>query len=243
MTLLGNVAIVAAIVAALTAALMGELRHILELRRGRRKALNKVLWCQLDLWFELKRFDVTGALELIAPGLVQRWGVTDSQPLPADTIAITGETLAETFLNTRDPELDQKYTHAVEELASYEPVLAHSLSGRTALQRYREQVDAYMNLLAIRLPGDQPDSAAMSGFVAFMRSEVLRAVVEIMENDIAAVAARLNRSTRKQLRSAMRDFRDRVSQDGGRSDAVMQRLMNWAATQTPTTDTPVQANS
>lgn len=232
MSVLTDVAVVAALAGAGAAAFTGAVKYYVDLGRERRKALNRVLWCQLDLWYELKRFDAAGAFEVIAPALAQRLGIPETQHPSKETVAAVGETLAETFLNTRSPDLDQKYAGAVEELAFFEPVLAHSVSERTALQHYREQTKNYMNILTLRLNTEAPDADVMTRFMVFMQTEMRQSVLEIITRDINAVAGRLNRSTRRQVRSAMKDFRERAKEDSERIDTVGQRLVTWVTTET-----------
>jgi hypothetical protein len=233
MTLQILIPVVAALAGAGVAGLAGETRHYVELRRERRKALNRVLWCQLDLWTALSRYDLTGALEVVMPRFADRLGVVEADLSPANNREVVAELVADNILPDREPDLDLKYAASVEALASFEPVLAYRLSGKTELQFYREQVNSYMAAAVDRLPMEPTDPAMLKSFISFLQKEMLRTVKKILQDDMEAVGKHLNRRTRRDIKRATRSLEERIEADPKLTiEEGADRMLLWAQQQT-----------
>jgi hypothetical protein len=224
-----DVVVIAGLGAAGIAAIAGELRPYVEMKRERRKALNRVLWCQLDLWSEVKRSDLGDGVEILFAKIAARSGVPIAVFAPPEARAKIAEILAENLIPKRDPQLDSKYEASVEVLASYEPVLAYRLSGKTELQRHKEQSDSYISAVVQQFgTNSEVDNAALGALNPFARAEVLRSALYIIEEDIGIVANYLGRRTQRQVKRILRSLADRLEQDfKQRVDEGVERVVTW----------------
>jgi hypothetical protein len=210
------VPIIAALAGAGLAAFAGELRHYVESSRDRRKALNRVLWCQLDLWYEVKRADIGDGLDIVFSKLATRLGVDIAAIASVETRSKLAQILADNFALRKSLELDKKYADAVETLAAYEPVLAYQLSGKTDLQRHREKSDAYVSAIAEQFgEGKTVDSAGLGALMPFAREETFRAADLVLQEDIEDVAARLGpEKMSREAFAVWQSVSDRINESG-----------------------------
>lgn len=222
--------VIAALAGAGVAGFSGELRHYVQMRRERRKTLNRVLWCQLDLWYEVvNRSNIGDAFDLVFSKLAARLGVPLTTIAPPEAKAKLIEILGETMLPRRDPELDRKYAVAVEELASYEPLLAYKLSGKTDLQRHQQQSKEYVAAFEHQFgTGTEADQIGINALSPFARAEIESTAILVIEDDIKDVSGLLGHKERKAVERLLRKLSDRLEQTHTeRIDAAVERVLTW----------------
>lgn len=190
------VPVIAALAGAVVGAMSAEVRSFLELRRENRKVLNKVLFNLLDLRHALRVTDPAVVLEFITEGMADHFGAAAAEAeISSALTASPGLThiLASTTGAWTPADLAKQYDAAVESLSAVDPLLAFQLSGRPGLLQKREEMNKLMDLLT---PEQAPEGAAELRSVHqavkdTVHSILHRSALELLEEDILDVAARL----------------------------------------------------
>jgi hypothetical protein len=114
--------------------LLTQLGNYLQSYREDKRVLKRVLFNQLDMWFELKRADV----ETHVPLIMERMRVALlNRGMPLDEVnQLSGVSLAPLISIFKSMKLSspdafqQRYQDSVNHLAKVDPLLAYQLSGR-----------------------------------------------------------------------------------------------------------------
>jgi hypothetical protein len=250
MSIAAFASVIAAFVGALAGGLISAFRGVLELRRDGRRALNTVLWCQLDLWFELKRHDIEEPMREFLGKLADRMGISnEDMGLGTNNLDVLLEIMRQTLAPPHDDQLEVRYHEAVLALAPLDPILAYQLSGKTSIARFREQTSDYLSAVLETFGAADPQGAlVIEKMNPLMRREVFLNGLKIIEEDIRTVAKRLGRSTRKEVMRLMPELEQRITAEREKEfEEVIERtvaLMTELKSQLSFLDSaPVQPNA
>lgn len=247
MTILALVPVLAALAGVLVGGLISELRVALEMRRERKKALNRVLWCQLDLWHDLERYDLKDLLDLFLKRLARRMNLPLDQTgliIPDADRNILAEIIGEVVGSSRRPGLDEDYDASVEALAMYDPLLAVQLSGKTSLAQHRIQSDAYVTSVIDRFAAPLDDTTHVERLRPWIYKENLDTARRILRSDIEAVARSLSRCRWRAVQRSLVAVTEKVGReqeqliDQGIDRLVEQFRMLAAGASPPPTESP-----
>lgn len=245
MSLLALIPVLAALAGAFIGGLVAEVRTVLEMRRERRKALNRVLWTQLDLWYDLEQSDVGELIDEFMSGMAKRLGVTtDEFKIPAEHQDMFTAVLAQFVGEARNPDLDVNYEEAVDSLAIFDPILAFRLSGKTKFSRPREQSEAYLAKVIQHFGGgDENDlKPGVDLMRPFLRREMFDSARKVLREDIKDVAGELGRKPRKRVARLLSELSERADEKQSQSfeeylDRAAPLLVAFVTAMQPSSDT------
>jgi hypothetical protein len=176
-----------------------------------------MLWCQLDLWFTLKRRDVGELVPLILNTVAERFHLSPEQShVPPEQQQLLITALLQ-FLGDSDERaaLEKRYQEAVDSLSVTEPLLAYKLSGKASKVPVDEKLDVYLTTLATQIgpPQTEADQKLFDILGPFLHSEGLSAATTSIESDIEAVATLIGRGTRREVRATLGRLRTRLEKE------------------------------
>lgn len=212
-----------ALIGAAVGGFVSEARQFLEFRRERRKAVNRVLWCQLDLWYELKRFDLTDLTSAFLERLCQRLGVPIDQLAPYLPDVPELSEIIGTVASVRDPELTTRYQSAVGALSFFDPLLAYRLSGKAHNEPAARQADQIIGHFRERYPTQAESEQRMVAILTpMLRDEMGHSQIKAVEEDIREVACLLGGSVRKEASNVLTSLQ--LQLDAERSASLTQAV-------------------
>lgn len=243
MSIVALVPVLAALAGAFIGGLVAEVRTVLEMRRERRQGLNRVLWTQLDLWYDLERSEVGGVVDHMHEGLAKRLGVAkEDLSFPAEYQDLLGSIIAQLASDARNPELDSQYETAVDALASFDPILAFRLSGKTKLARPREQSEGFIATVVQQMGSISYEELkpGVDHMRPFVRGEMFESSRQIFREDIEEVAEQLGRKAKKRVRRLLSNLSLRAGQQ---QETILEDYLDRAAPQLVALAAALQSSS
>jgi hypothetical protein len=203
-----------ALIGAAVGGLITEARQFLETHRERRKAVSRMLWCQLDLWYELKRFDLSDLLSAFIERLSSSLGVSVEQ-LAAFLPDVPGiARIVGTVAGVRDPDLTTRYQTAVGALSFFDPLLAYRLSGKAHNEPGGRQADELIRQFTELYSTQAESEGEMAAILTpILRDEMVRAQIKAIEEDIQEVAGVLGRRIQKRAAKALASLQAQLNEE------------------------------
>lgn len=191
------IALISGLGGTVVGALLAELGIAFRVYREDKRKLKRLLYNQLDLWFELKRTDFNSLLPVV---FKQIGRALEARGVPAEEVKIFTEgTPPELFLLFRSVSLGdpskviKRYEESVRELAEIDPILAHTLSSPPEdLQKY---FDDFFGKVKEMSGGELPpgsEGETVDRLVSWSKDEALQRKLKGIKKDILAVSRRIH---------------------------------------------------
>ena len=190
--------VICALIGALVGGIVGETRIALQTSRERKRTLKKVLFNQLELWYETRRRRIGRLIETLERCMESRIASSDDlestnirEALHEDGLGIFFKEALE-MVNIE--EMVDRYQNTIGELAPCDPVLAYQLSGRVAILEYQRW---YGDILQqIEISNDSIEDVEMTAMVEYVQDYVdesaSQKVTEALEEDVKMVASAIS---------------------------------------------------
>jgi CRISPR/Cas system CSM-associated protein Csm2 small subunit len=229
---------------------LGQLADYLRANREDKRVLKQVLFNQLDLWVEMKRADV----ETLVPILIEKFqqallkrGAQQDQVNVMFNISMTPLIGLLKEMKLAAPEkIRERYQESVNQLAKVDPLLAYQLSGRPQTD-FSETVDAFIEK-ATELEGEKANMPgtmnAVAHFSNFIKGYGQRRMLTDMEDDIVAVARKINYLCAFRTRKTIRMLTVRLAEEAEKYiDQFLDSLIMHIASQGPINQSSVEGAS
>lgn len=205
-----------------------QLGNYLQTYREDKRVLKRVLYNQLDIWFELKRGDFDTLVPLMIDRSRQALLKRGTDPNQIDAMFAQSFPPIINILRTlklSSPErLEVRYQESVNRLAEVDPLLAYRLSGR-ADTGFTELVDTYIDRV-VGLENREAQAASLE-MASFVRSVIKgygqQKLLTNMETDILEVAKRISYRTRYRTRQKLNKLTIKLSEE---ADKYVEHLLD-----------------
>ena len=190
--------VIAALAGAFIGAFIKELSSFYQIRREDKRTLKKVLFNQLDIWYEVRRLYYAPVLTLVFKKLSERFS---QEGIPYEVIYSQLEQARPQFValfrqvKIGEPEkLQPRYQDAVNELAKVDPILAFRISGKAEIEGSLNKLDALADKAA-EVSINEADLEATNNLMeqlepVYEEAVVLRTLTSL-EEDIWRVSRRI----------------------------------------------------
>jgi hypothetical protein len=195
--------IIAALVGIVIGALAKELGVMFQGYREDKRVLKRVLYNQLDIWFEIKRADIGPLIPIYLQKLSE---TLQSLGIPAETIAQLRETdfsplfaIARSLRMGEPEKLFERYQNSINDMASVDPILAYRISGRPEYEHLQERLEAFVRKVE-EVAVQETADVQQSNFINFLKSQyherIFQQTLDAMEKDILRVSTKIHLWTR-----------------------------------------------
>jgi hypothetical protein len=157
----------------------------------------------MDVWFQLKKQDISGAIALMMPHIAAHFGISEnearvSKRVEKFIVAASKDTMTDP---AGEESLRSRYRAAVESLAPFEPMLAYRLSGKTEIGDLGGMYKYFSRVVQqAESEGDIQKRGFVERLIPYWETKLYTAAVATVEEDILAVASAISWLTRWKLK-------------------------------------------
>ncbi len=131
---------------------LNELSSFFKAKKEQKNSLREVLHVQLNIWFIIRRTNITYIRKGIKQSLISK-GVSDEKSLESFDFIFKSyvESLMHEIFSNGIQEIESKYKQKIENLAVHYPFLAYKLSDKQLLHNYLNTLEKYLRKIELGL--------------------------------------------------------------------------------------------
>jgi hypothetical protein len=210
---------------------LNELGQWFRTRQDDKKIKKKILYNLLETNFIFNQLDTSNIVELLTERIllrVPKYEQTDEvkQYLNKLYSGLIDGLIQDNVADNLE-RIEEKYTSAVDSLATIDPVTAYRLNGKTKIIETFNLLEDYYEKVKQQFPNEADE---MQGAIEIAKSsikpEIIKEAIEDLEDEIRDIAFSIDIRTWYKVKQTLKSSKDRIRKDGVKKiDELLDKLI------------------
>jgi hypothetical protein len=210
---------------------LNELGQWFRTRQDDKKIKRKILYNLLETNFIFNQLDTSNIVELLTERILLRVPKHEQTDEVKQYLNKLYSGLIDGLLqdNVADnlKSIEEKYTNAVDSLATIDPVTAYRLNGKTKIIETFDLLEDYYEEVKQQFPNDAYEmQGAIELATSSIKPEIIKEAIEDLENEIRDIAFSIDIRTWYKVKQTLKSSKDRIRKDGVKKiDELLDKLI------------------
>lgn len=210
---------------------LNELGQWFKTRKEDKKIKNQILYNLLEINFVFNQLETSEITQLLADRILVRIPKEEQteelkQSLNQFYSEIIGE-LLEDNVNEKLEIIEAKYSKALDDLATIDPITAYRLNGKTNIMQSFDILHDYFDAVKKQFPGEEEIiQDQINSTIYSLKPEVIKEAISDLEDEIKDLALSINPWIWFKVRKTLQSSKDRIRNEGAKKiDKLLDKLM------------------
>lgn len=210
---------------------LNELGQWFKTRKEDKKIKNQILYNLLEINFVFNQLETSEITQLLADRILVRIPKEEQteelkQSLNQFYSEIIGE-LLEDNVNEKLEIIEAKYSKALDDLATIDPITAYRLNGKTNIMQSFDILHDYFDAVKKQFPGEEEViQDQINSTIYSLKPEVIKEAISDLEDEIKDLALSINPWIWFKVRKTLQSSKDRIRNEGAKKiDKLLDKLM------------------
>ncbi len=210
---------------------LNELGQWFKTRKEDKKIKNQILYNLLEINFVFNQLETSEITQLLADRILVRIPKEEQteelkQSLNQFYSEIIGE-LLEDNINEKLEIIEAKYSKALDDLATIDPITAYRLNGKTNIMQSFDILHDYFDAVKKQFPGEEEViQDQINSTIYSLKPEVIKEAISDLEDEIKDLALSINPWIWFKVRKTLQSSKDRIRNEGAKKiDKLLDKLM------------------
>jgi hypothetical protein len=210
---------------------LNELGQWFRTRKEDKKIKNQILYNLLEINFVFNQLETSEITQLLADRILVRIPKEEQteelkQFLNQFYSEIIGE-LLEDNVNVKLEIIEAKYSKALDDLATIDPITAYRLNGKTNIMQSFDILHDYFDAVKKQFPGEEEViQDQINSTIYSLKPEVIKEAISDLEDEIKDLALSINPWIWFKVRKTLQSSKDRIRNEGAKKiDKLLDKLM------------------
>ncbi len=210
---------------------LNELGQWFRTRKEDKKIKNQILYNLLEINFVFNQLETSEITQLLADRILVRIPKEEQteelkQSLNQFYSEIIGE-LLEDNINEKLEIIEAKYSKALDDLATIDPITAYRLNGKTNIMQSFDILHDYFDAVKKQFPGEEEViQDQINSTIYSLKPEVIKEAISDLEDEIKDLALSINPWIWFKVRKTLQSSKDRIRNEGAKKiDKLLDKLM------------------
>jgi len=210
---------------------LNELGQWFRTRKEDKKIKKQILYNLLETNFIFNQLDTTEITQMLTNRILLRIPKNEQtdelkQYLNQLYSGIVGGLLQNDVADKLE-KIEEKYTKAVESLATIDPITAYRLNGKTNIMQSFDLLQDYFEEVKEHFPGEEElVKNQISSTVDALKPEIIKEAISDLEDEIKDIAFSINPWTWIKVKRTLQSTKDRIKNEGEKKiDELLDKLI------------------
>jgi hypothetical protein len=211
---------------------LNELGQWFRTRKEDKKIKNQILYNLLEINFVFNQLETSEITQLLADRILVRIPKEEQteelkQSLNQFYSEIIGE-LLENNVNEKLEIIEAKYSKALDDLATIDPITAYRLNGKANIMQIFDILHDYFDAVKKQFPGEEEViQDQINSTIYSLKPEVIKEAISDLEDEIKDLALSINPWIWFKVRKTLQSSKDRIrNEDAKKIDKLLDKLMS-----------------
>jgi hypothetical protein len=210
---------------------LNELGQWFRTRKEDKKIKNQILYNLLEINFVFNQLETSEITQLLADRILLRIPKEEqTEELKQSLSQFYSEIISELLEDNVNEKLDiieAKYSIALDDLATIDPITAYRLNGKTNIMQSFDILHDYFDAVKKQFPGEEEViQDQINSTIHSLKPEVIKEAISDLENEIKDLALSINPWIWFKVRKTLQSSKDRIRNEGAKKiDKLLDKLM------------------